>query len=79
MILRMRCLIVTDETASPYALLMPLWKKAFHLEHTLRRVARTVRHHAADGRLVHADVVGDVAQHEGGDTRFHGRGSRAGS
>ena len=29
MILRMRCLIVTDDTASPYELLMPLWKKYF--------------------------------------------------
>ncbi len=29
MILRMRCLIVTDETLSPYELLIPLWKKYF--------------------------------------------------
>src|SRR5688572_22374883 len=29
MIFRMRCLIVTDETLSPYELLMPLWKKYF--------------------------------------------------
>ena len=29
MILRMRCLIVTDETLSPYELLMPLWKKYY--------------------------------------------------
>ena len=27
MIFRIRCLIVTDETLSPYELLMPLWKK----------------------------------------------------
>ena len=64
MILRMRCLIVTDETLSPYELLMPLWKKILHLEHALRRVHVLVGHDAADRRLVHADVVGDVAQHE---------------
>ena len=29
MIFRIRCLIVTDETLSPYELLMPLWKKYF--------------------------------------------------
>ena len=29
MIFRMRCLIVTDDTLSPYELLMPLWKKYF--------------------------------------------------
>ena len=29
MIFRMRCLIVTDDTLSPYELLIPLWKKYF--------------------------------------------------
>ena len=35
-----------------------------HFEHALRRVHVLVVDHAADGGLVHADVVGDVAQHE---------------
>ena len=39
-------------------------EEVLHLEHALRRVHVLVGHHAADGRLVHADVVGDVAQHE---------------
>jgi hypothetical protein len=43
---------------------MPLWKKVLHFEHALRRVHVFVRHDAADRRFVHADVVGDVAQHE---------------
>src|SRR6185295_16536601 len=39
-------------------------EEVLHLEHALRRVHVLVRHDAADGRLVHADVVGDVAQDE---------------
>src|SRR2546430_10394153 len=36
----------------------PAVEEILHLEHTLRRVHVLVRHHAADGRFVHADVVG---------------------
>src|SRR5687768_13981612 len=39
-------------------------EEVLHLEHALRRVHVLVRHHAADRRLVHADVVGDIAQYE---------------
>jgi hypothetical protein len=43
---------------------MPLWKKYFISNTPLRRVHVLVRDDAADGGFVHADVVGDVAQHE---------------
>src|ERR1041385_513654 len=39
-------------------------EEVLHLEHALRRVHVLVRDHAADGRFVHADVVGNVAQHQ---------------
>ena len=39
-------------------------EEVLHLEHALRRVHVLVGHDAADRRLVHADVVGDVAQHQ---------------
>src|SRR5580765_7759376 len=39
-------------------------EEVLHLEHALRRVHVLVRHDAAHGGLVHADVVGDVAQDE---------------
>src|SRR4029079_16606941 len=38
-------------------------EEVLHLEHALRRVHVFVRDDAADGGFVHADVVGDVAQH----------------
>ena len=64
MILRMCCLIVTEETLSPYALLMPLWKKYFQLEHPLRGVHVLVVDNTADCGLVHSDVIGHIPQHE---------------
>src|SRR4051812_48098653 len=39
-------------------------EEVLHLEHALRGVHVLVRHDATDGGLVHADVVGDVAQHQ---------------
>src|SRR6266540_4163785 len=42
----------------------PAVEEILHLEHALRRVHVLVRDHAADGRFVHADVVGHVAQHQ---------------
>jgi hypothetical protein len=43
---------------------MPLWKKYFISNTPCGRVHVLVVHHAADRRFVHADVVGDVAQHQ---------------
>src|SRR5687767_992084 len=42
----------------------PAVEEVLHLEHALRRVHVLVVHDAADGRFVHADVVGHVAQDE---------------
>src|SRR5262245_19836137 len=39
-------------------------EEILHREETPRRVDVFVGHDARDGRLVHADVVGDVAEHE---------------
>src|SRR5689334_14480989 len=39
-------------------------EEVLHLEHALRRVHVLVRHDTTDGGLVHADVVGHVAQDE---------------
>src|SRR5262245_35788088 len=39
-------------------------EEILHLEHALRRVHVLVRDDTADRGLVHADVVGDVAQHQ---------------
>src|SRR5262252_1730719 len=39
-------------------------EEVLHLEHALGRVHVLVRDDAADRRLVHADVVGHVAQHQ---------------
>src|SRR5689334_18861606 len=39
-------------------------EEVLHFEHALGRVHVLVVDHAADGGLVHADVVGDVAQHQ---------------
>src|SRR5882672_7516180 len=42
-------------------------EEVLHLEHALWRVHVLVGDDAADGGLVHADVVGDVAQHQGAE------------
>src|SRR5215211_3139350 len=42
----------------------PAVEEVLHLEHALRRVHVLVRHDAADGRFVHADIVGNVAEHQ---------------
>ena len=63
MILRMRCLMVTDETLSERAADAAVEEIA-SFRTRLRRVHVLVVDHAADRGLVHPDVVGDVAQDE---------------